>query len=129
MPSARWDKTIVQTCIVHYAANSFHYASWRDWEAIACGLKPVYTAASEAEALDKSAEFSSKWEARYLAIIRLRENAWAEFVPFLQFDREIRTVICTNASRSTPGWVVGVGGNPDRPVRRCYPGAPAGGDR
>ena len=23
------------------------------------------------------------------------ENAWAEFVPFLAFDREIRTVICT----------------------------------
>ena len=23
------------------------------------------------------------------------ENAWAEFVPFLQFDTEIRTVICT----------------------------------
>jgi len=26
---------------------------------------------------------------------RLWENAWAEFVPFLRFDREIRTVICT----------------------------------
>jgi putative transposase len=36
-----------------------------------------------------------KWEKRYPAIIRLWENAWAEFVPFLQFDREIRTVICT----------------------------------
>ena len=23
------------------------------------------------------------------------ENAWAEFVPFLAFDREIRTLICT----------------------------------
>ena len=32
---------------------------------------------------------------RYPAIIRLWENAWAEFVPFLRFDREIRTVICT----------------------------------
>ena len=25
---------------------------------------------------------------------------WAEFVPFLRFDREIRTVICTNAIES-----------------------------
>ena len=41
------------------------------------------------------AEFSGKWEKRYPAIIRLWENAWAEFVPFLRFDREIRTVICT----------------------------------
>jgi putative transposase len=58
-------------------------------------LKPVYTAASEAAALDAFAEFSGKWEKRYPAIIRLWENAWAEFVPFLRFDREIRTVICT----------------------------------
>jgi len=35
------------------------------------------------------------------AIIRLSTNAWAEFVPFLQFDREIRTIICTtNATGS-----------------------------
>ena len=35
---------------------------------------------------------------KYPAIIRLWENAWAEFVPFLQFDPEIRKVVCsTNA--------------------------------
>jgi len=27
--------------------------------------------------------------------VRLWERAWAEFVPFLAFDREIRTIICT----------------------------------
>ena len=69
--------------------------SKRDWVQIAKDLKPVYTAASESEALDRFAEFSGKWEKRYPAIIRLWENARAEFVPFLRFDREIRTVICT----------------------------------
>jgi transposase-like protein len=90
-----WEKTIVQTCIVHLLRNSFKYASKRDWAQIAKDLKPVYTAASESEALDRFADFSGKWEKRYPAIIRLWENAWAEFVPFLAFDREIRTVICT----------------------------------
>ena len=80
---------------MHLLRNSFRYASRRDWEAIAKALRPVYTAASESEALDAFAEFSGNWEKRYPAIIRLWENAWAEFVPFLQFDREIRTVICT----------------------------------
>ena len=93
--STVWEKTIVQTCIVHLLRNSFKYASKRDWAQVAKDLKPVYTAASEAEALDRFAEFSGKWEKRYPAIIRLWENAWAEFVPFLAFDREIRTVICT----------------------------------
>jgi putative transposase len=93
--TAVWDKTIVQTCIVHLLRNSFKYASKRDWGVIAKDLKPIYNAASESGALDRFAEFSGKWEKRYPAIIRLWENAWAEFVPFLQFDREIRTVICT----------------------------------
>ncbi len=92
---AVWEKTIVQTCIVHLLRNSFKYASRKDWAAVAKDLKPVYTAASEAEALDRFAAFSGTWKKRYPAIIRLWENAWAEFVPFLQFDREIRTVICT----------------------------------
>jgi putative transposase len=45
--------------------------------------------------LDRFAEFCEKWERRYPAIIRLWTDAWAEFVPFLAFDVEIRTVICT----------------------------------
>ena len=39
--------------------------------------------------------FTDKWERRYPAIIKLWDNAWAEFVPFLRFDAEIRTVVCT----------------------------------
>jgi putative transposase len=90
-----WDKTIVQSCIVHLLRNSFRYASRADWAAVAKDLKPVYTAPSEQAALDRFAEFSDKWEQRYPAIVRLWTNAWAEFVPFLQFDTEIRRVICT----------------------------------
>jgi putative transposase len=90
-----WPQAITQTCIVHLLRNSFRYASRRDWEAIAKALRPVYTAPSESAALDAFAEFSGAWEARYPAITKLWENAWAEFVPFLRFDKEIRTLICT----------------------------------
>jgi putative transposase len=90
-----WPQAVTQTCIVHLLRNSFRYASRRDWDAIAKALRPVYTAVSEAAALDAFAEFSGQWEAKYPAIVRLWENAWAEFVPFLAFDTEIRTLICT----------------------------------
>jgi transposase-like protein len=93
--NAVWDNTIVQTCVVHLLRNSFRYASRKDYSAIAGDLKPVYTAPSESAALDRFAEFAEKWEARYPAIIKLWENAWAEFTPFLAFDTEIRKVICT----------------------------------
>ena len=42
-----WPAAITQTCVVHLLRNSFHYASKRDWSAIARDLKPVYTAPSE----------------------------------------------------------------------------------
>lgn len=90
-----WPRTIVQTCIVHLLRNSFRYASKKDWTVIARDLKPVYTAVSEDDALDRFGEFSEKWEKRYPAIVRLWTGAWAEFVPFLQFDQDIRTVIST----------------------------------
>ena len=42
-----------------------------------------------------------KWGTRYPAIIRLWENAWEEFLPFLDYDVEIRKEICsTNAIES-----------------------------
>jgi putative transposase len=81
-----WPATIVQTCIVHLLRNSFRYASNKDWAGIARDLKPVYTAATEAAALDRFIEFSDTWEDRYPAIVKLWNNAWTEFTPFLNFD-------------------------------------------
>jgi transposase-like protein len=90
-----WPQAVTQTCIVHLLRNSFRYASKRDWAAIARDLKPIYTAATEAEALERFAAFSGTWEAKYPAIVKLWESAWPEFAPFLAFDREIRTLITT----------------------------------
>jgi putative transposase len=86
---------------VHLLRNSFRYASRRDWPAIAKALKPIYTAPTEAAALERLAEFAEVWEVRYPAIVKLWENAWAEFVPFLSFDPDVRQVIyTTNAIES-----------------------------
>ena len=96
-----WPATITQTCVVHLLRNSFRYAGRQHWDAIAKALRPVYTAATEAAALERFLEFCEAWGQRYPAVVRLWENAWAEFVPFLGFDVEIRKVICsTNAIES-----------------------------
>lgn len=92
---------MTQTCIVHLLRNSFRYAARQDWDAVAKALKPVYTAPTEAAAKERFTEFAEVWGARYPAIVRLWDNAWAEFVPFPAFDTEIRRVICsTNAIES-----------------------------
>jgi putative transposase len=96
-----WPRTITQTCVVHLLRNSFRYAGRQHWDAIAKALRPVYTAPTEAAARERFTEFAEAWASRYPAIIRLWEHAWAEFVPFLAFDTEIRRVICsTNAIES-----------------------------
>ncbi|GHA73307.1 MULTISPECIES: IS256 family transposase [Streptomyces] len=90
-----WPRTIVQTCVVHLLRNSFRYAARQDWDKIARLLKPVYTAPIEEAALDRFAEFADAWGQKYPAIVKLWENAWEEFTPFLRFDTEIRRIVCT----------------------------------
>jgi transposase-like protein len=96
-----WPRAVTQTCVVHLLRASFRYAARQHWDAIARALKPVYTAPTESAALDRFLEFAEAWGGKYPAIVKLWENAWAEFVPFLAFDPEIRKVVCsTNAIES-----------------------------
>nr|WP_280764113.1 IS256 family transposase [Prescottella agglutinans] len=96
-----WEQAIVQTCVIHLLRNTFRYASRKYWDEMSRDLKPVYTAANEAAASERFDEFAAKWGPRYPAIIRLWRSAWSEFVPFLDYDPEIRRVICsTNAIES-----------------------------
>jgi len=84
--TAVWQRTVVQTCVIHLIRNTFRYASRKYWDEMARDLRPVYTAPSEAAAKERFVEFSGKWGTQYPAIVRLWENAWTEFVPFLDYD-------------------------------------------
>jgi transposase-like protein len=96
-----WPQAVVQTCIIHLIRNTFRLASKRDWDAIKHDVKPIYTAVNADAARAALDELSQKWGTKYAAIIRLWENAWEEFIPFLDYDVEIRTVLCsTNAIES-----------------------------
>ena len=96
-----WPQAIVQTCIIHLIRNTFRLASRRDWDALKRGIKPIYTAVNAAAARAALDELAGQWGQRYPAIIRLWEGAWEEFIPFLDYDVEIRHVICsTNAIES-----------------------------
>lgn len=96
-----WPLTTVQTCIIHLIRNTFRLASRRDWDALKHDVKPIYTAVNAAAARAALDELTEKWGTKYAAIIRLWNNAWEEFIPFLDYDVEIRTVLCsTNAIES-----------------------------
>lgn len=96
-----WPQALVQACVLHLIRNTFRYASRKYWDQIGKDLKPIYTAPTEAAAAERFAEFTDTWGDRYPAIIALWRSAWSQFVPFLDYDVEIRRVICsTNAIES-----------------------------
>jgi putative transposase len=96
-----WPLTIVQTCIIHLIRNTFRLTSRADSDAIKRDIKPIYTAPNADAALVALDELEEKWGKKYRAMIRLWRNAWTEFVPFLDYDVEIRKMLCsTNAIES-----------------------------
>ena len=81
--------------------NTFRLTSRKYWDEIKRDVKPIYTAVNATAARSALEELADKWGTRYPAVIRLWDNAWEEFIPFLEYDIEIRRVICsTNAIES-----------------------------
>lgn len=96
-----WPKAVVQTCIIHLMRNTFRYASKADWGAIGRDPTPIYTAVGERAAEAARDEMLGRWADKYPAIRGLWMDAWDRFIPFLDYDVEIRRVICsTNAIES-----------------------------
>ncbi len=96
-----WPLATVQTCIIHLIRNAFRLAGRQHWDALKRDVKPIYTAVNADAARAALDEPTERWGSKYGAIIRLWNNAWEEFIPFLDYDVEIRRVICsTNAIES-----------------------------
>lgn len=96
-----WPLAIVQTCVIHLMRNTFRYASKKDWDALKRDVKPIYTAATPTAAETARDQMLDHWSKKYPAIRSLWLNAWERFIPFLDYDVEIRKVICsTNAIES-----------------------------
>jgi transposase-like protein len=114
-----WPQAIVQTCIVHLIRNTFHLASKKDWDALRRDVKPIYTAVSAEAARAALDQLAETWGQRYGAIIRLWENAWEQFIAFLDYDVEIRKELCSTErdrvlERPVPAGGQGPGPFPDR---------------
>ena len=96
-----WPEATVQTCVVHLVRNGLRYASRKYWAKISGEMRDIYTAPTVEAAQARFDEFAENWRARYPAMIASWENAWQEFVPFLEFPVELRKIVyTTNAIES-----------------------------
>jgi putative transposase len=91
--------TTVQRCVVHLIRNSLRPVARRDAAAVAAGLRPIYTAPGEDAALDALASFAaSPLGQRYPQAVKVWEDAWEAFTPFLAFTPPVRKLLYTTNS-------------------------------
>lgn len=99
---ATWPKSTVQTCVVHLIRAGMRFVSYKQRKAVAAALKPIYQAADADAARAALDEFAaSELGAANPNTVRVFEDAWERFVPFLAFPPMLRRVIyTTNAIES-----------------------------
>jgi putative transposase len=92
---AVWPQAITQTCVVHLVRAAMRYVTYGDQKKVAAALKPVYTAVDEMAALEALERVRDQYGQRYPGLVATFERAWEQFIPFLDFDQDIRRVIYT----------------------------------
>ena len=92
---ATFPKTEVQRCVVHSVRHCLKYVSYQDRKAVAGGLREVYTAVDEEQALQRLEKAAEAWEMCYPAIYRHWRQNWDELATFFKYPPEIRRVIYT----------------------------------
>lgn len=85
----------VQLCIVHLVRASLNYVNWKERKQVVAALKPIYRAATAAEAELELDSFIAKWGSKYRAIGKMWKENWERVIPFFAFPAEVRKVIYT----------------------------------
>lgn len=88
-------RTTIQTCVVHLVRRSLSFVSYKERQAVAADLKPIYQAATETAALQALEQFQLKWEKRYPMIARSWRGNWARVRPMFELPAEIRRAVYT----------------------------------
>jgi putative transposase len=94
--------TVVQRCVVHLIRNALRPVARRDAGQVAAELRAIYTAPTAEAAFDALAAFAaSPWGRKYPQAVRVWEDAWDAFTPFLAFSPAVRKLLyTTNAIES-----------------------------
>jgi putative transposase len=87
---AVYPDTQVQLCIVHLIRNCLRYVPWKDSKAAVADLKPIYQAATLAEAEVALETFAAKWDEHYPAISQIWLRHWDNIVPLFDYPMDIR---------------------------------------
>lgn len=93
--------TDIQLCIVHVVRNSLKFVSWKDYKVVTAGLKAIYQASTEENALKSQDIFCDQWNHQYPKIGESWRANWENIRTIFSYPAEIRHAIyTTNAIES-----------------------------
>jgi transposase-like protein len=97
--TAAFPHAVVQRCVVHLIRNALRPVARRDAGEVAKELRKIYTAPTAEAAFDALAAFAaSPWGRKYPQAVRVWEDAWDAFTPFMAFTPAVRKLLYTTNS-------------------------------
>ena len=90
-----YNKTEVQSCIVHQIRNSLKYVASKDQKEFMKDLKEVYRADTKALGEMELERLADKWENKYPIVIRSWQANWEKLTTYFQYTAPIRKLIYT----------------------------------
>ena len=88
-------QTVVQTCTVHLIRSAMRFVSYQDRKKVTASMRAIYTAPTLDAAELALQAYRAAWGGKYPAAIKVWENAWNEFIPFLDYPAELRKIVYT----------------------------------
>ncbi len=100
--NAVFEKTQIQTCIVHLIRNSLDFAPWKDRKSLAAELKKVYRAVDAQTSQQALSDLEDgPLGKRYAAVTAMWRRQREHVIPFFAYPQEVRKMIyTTNAIES-----------------------------
>jgi putative transposase len=94
-------ETLVQTCVVHVIRNAMKFVAYGDRKKLATAMRAIYGAPTVEAAEMAFTSFRATFGAKNPGAVQVWENAWSDFIPFLDFPPELRLIVyTTNAIES-----------------------------
>jgi putative transposase len=90
-----YPQTEIQLCIIHQIRNSIKYVVWKDLKPFMEGLRKVYQAPSEKQALQALDELEKTWGKKYAVVIRSWRQNWTSLSSYFHYSEHIRRIMYT----------------------------------
>lgn len=93
--SSVYQKTTVQSCIVHQVRNTLKHAGNKDYQPLITDMRAIYSSSKLEDGEAKLEEFVQKWEKKYPVAVKSWQDNWYKLSSFFDFGKDIRRLMYT----------------------------------